>query len=52
MNTAKTLLITGAGTGIGVVVPGGIGIDTTNSDIYRNDGTTAAPVWVKVGDAA
>ena len=49
---AADALSSGAGTGIGVVVPGGICIDTTNSDIYRNDGTTAAPVWVKVGDAA
>jgi hypothetical protein len=49
---AASALTSGAGTGIGSIVPGGICIDTTNADIYRNDGTTAAPVWVKVGDAA
>lgn len=48
---AAAALENGAGTGIGSSVPGGICIDTTNADIYRNDGTTAAPVWVKVGDA-
>lgn len=48
---AAAALTSGAGTGIGVSAPGGICIDTTNSDIYRNDGSTAAPVWVKVGDA-
>jgi hypothetical protein len=48
---ALTALASGAGTGIGLASPGGICIDTTNSDIYRNDGSTAAPVWVKVGDA-
>jgi hypothetical protein len=42
----------GAGTGIGIVSPGALCVDTTNSDVYRNDGTTAAPIWVKVGDAA
>lgn len=30
---------------------GALCIDTTNADVYRNDGTAAAPVWVKVGDA-
>lgn len=45
-------LTSGAGTGIGAVLPGALCIDTTNSDVYRNDGTTAAPVWVKIGDAA
>ncbi len=49
---APASLANGAGTGIGSVLPGGICIDTTNADIYRNDGTTAAPVWIKVGDAA
>jgi hypothetical protein len=42
----------GEGTGIGVSLPGGLLIDTENSDTYRNDGTTAAPVWVMVGDAS
>jgi len=46
-----TSLANGAGFGIGLSAPGGLCIDTTNSDIYRNDGSTAAPVWVKVGDA-
>lgn len=49
---AVTAFTGGAGTGVNQASPGGICIDTTNSDIYRNDGTTAAPVWVKVGDAA
>lgn len=48
---SPTSLSSGAGTGVGVAVPGAICIDTTNADIYRNDGTTAAPTWVKVGDA-
>ena len=46
-----TALASGAGTGIGAVVPGALCIDTTNADMYRNDGTAAAPVWVKLGDA-
>ncbi|MEN9924162.1 MAG: B-type flagellin [Pseudomonadota bacterium] len=49
---AATALADGAGDGIGTALPGAICIDTTNADIYRNDGTQAAPVWVKVGDAA
>ena len=49
---AAASLASGAGTGVGQALPGSICIDTTNSDIYRNDGTQAAPVWVKVGDAA
>lgn len=42
----------GEGTGIGTALPGCLCIDVTNADVYRNDGTTAAPVWVKLGDAA
>lgn len=38
-------LADGAGTGIGVALPGGICIDTTDGVEYRNTGTTAAPVW-------
>lgn len=49
---AQAALASGAGTGIGSIIPGGICFDITGADIYRNDGTTAAPVWVKVGDAA
>lgn len=49
---AATALASGAGDGIGTALPGALCIDTTNADVYRNDGTTAAPVWVKVGDAA
>jgi hypothetical protein len=49
---AATALASGAGDGIGLALPGALCVDTTNSDVYRNDGTTAAPVWVKVGDAA
>lgn len=48
---AAASLASGAGDGIGTALPGAICIDTTNADIYRNDGTQAAPVWVKVGDA-
>lgn len=49
---ARANLASGAGTFIGRASPGALCIDTTNSDVYRNDGTTAAPVWVKLGDAA
>lgn len=42
----------GAGTGIGQVVPGGLCSDTTNANIYRNDGTQAVPVWVQLADVA
>lgn len=48
---AAASLADGAGTGIGSILPGGMCVDTANSDIYRNDGTSAAPVWVKIGDA-
>lgn len=40
----------GAGTGIGLVVPGGLCSDTTNANVYRNDGTQPVPVWVQLGD--
>lgn len=49
---AMTALEGGEGTGIGIAKPGGLCVDTANADTYRNDGTTAAPVWVKLGDAA
>lgn len=49
---AQAALASGAGSLIGSVLPGCLCIDTTNADVYRNDGTTAAPVWVKLGDAA
>jgi hypothetical protein len=49
---AATALASGAGTGINTALPGGLCIDTTNSNVYRNDGTTSAPVWVMLGDAA
>lgn len=39
-------------TGEGVVLPGALYIDTTNSNVYRNDGSQAEPVWVRLGDAA
>lgn len=42
---AATALEGGAGTAIGVVVPGGLLIDTDNGTIYTNDGTTAVPDW-------
>jgi len=41
----------GAGTAIGLVVPGGLLSDTTNANIYRNDGTQAVPVWKMLDDA-
>jgi len=47
-----TALTGGAGTAIGIAKPGALCIDTTNANVYRNDGTTAAPVWVQLGDAA
>lgn len=37
----------GAGTGIGLVPPGGLVVDTTNGEQYRNTGTQAAPVWLR-----
>jgi hypothetical protein len=49
---ALAALENGAGTGIGKALPGGLCIDTANSDVYRNDGTTAAPVWVQLADAS
>lgn len=49
---SQAALASGAGSLIGSVLPGALCIDTTNADVYRNDGTTAAPVWVKLGDAA
>jgi hypothetical protein len=42
----------GAGTAIGLVVPGGLLSDTTNANIYRNDGTQAVPVWVQLADVS
>ena len=49
---ASTALTGGAGTGIGTAKPGALCIDTTNATVYRNSGTTAAPVWNQLGDAA
>jgi len=40
-----------AATGEGVVLPGCI-YSASNGDVYRNDGTQAEPIWVKLGDAA
>lgn len=42
----------GAGSAIGLVVPGGFYIDTTGAQPYRNDGTQAVPVWIALADAA
>lgn len=49
---AATALEGGAGTGIGILQPGGLLIDTTNADVYRNSGTLAAPAFTQLGDAA
>lgn len=49
---AAAVLENGAGTGIGVLMPGGLLIDTDNGDVYRNSGTLAAPAFTKLGDAA
>lgn len=40
----------GEGTGIGVSLKGGLYIDITNGDLYKNTGTTAAPVWVEMAE--
>lgn len=45
---AATALTGGTGTGIGNALPGCVCVDTTNGYIYVNDGTAAAPVWVRV----
>lgn len=47
---AAAPLAGGAGTGIGTAAPGALCIDTTNADVYRNDGTTAAPAWIQLAD--
>lgn len=47
---ASAPMTSGAGTAIGLVVPGGLLSDTTNANIYRNDGTQAVPVWVQLAD--
>lgn len=49
---ASTALENGAGTGIGIALPGGLCIDTTNGLVYRNSGTRAAPAWTALADAA
>jgi hypothetical protein len=38
-------------TGTDVSLPGGLYTDTTNANVYRNDGTTAEPIWVLLADA-
>lgn len=45
---AKTALAGGAGTGIGTVPPGGLVVDTTNGEQYRNTGTLALPSYLRV----
>jgi hypothetical protein len=42
---AKASLTGGAGTNIGLSLPGAYYIDTTNGLTYTNTGTLAAPVW-------
>ena len=59
-----SLLLSGAGapvdytdgdpvaTGTGVSPPGGLYIDTTAGEVYKNTGTAAQPTWVALADAA
>lgn len=49
---ATAALEDGAGTGIGVVVRGGLLIDTENGDVYRNSGSQAAPAWTQLADVS
>jgi hypothetical protein len=35
-------------TGEGVAIPGALCIDTTNKNLYFNNGTKAQPVWAKM----
>lgn len=49
---AAAALEGGEGTGVGVVMPGGLLIDTENGAVYRNSGTLAAPAWTGLADAA
>lgn len=39
-------------TGEGTAYAGALYTDTTNANVYRNDGSRAQPVWVQLGDAA
>lgn len=48
---AAAPLENGAGTLIGLI-PGGLYIDTAKGEVYRNSGSTAAPAYTKLGDAA
>lgn len=48
----KTALEGGAGTGIGIIKPGGLCIDTDNGLVYRNSGTLAAPAFTLLADDA
>lgn len=45
-------VITTPPTTAGCFVPGAILQDIENGDVYRNDGTTAVPDWVNIGDGA
>lgn len=49
---ASTALTGGAGTGIGIAQPGAICINTADGLLSRNSGSTAAPVWTALADAA
>ena len=48
---ASAALAGGVGTGVATVVGGGLYSDYTNSFVYRNSGTQAAPTWAKLADA-
>lgn len=47
---AEASLTGGAGTGIGVLAKGGMYIDETNGNVYRNSGTTAEPAYTQLSD--
>lgn len=49
---AEAPLADGAGTAVGVLKPGGLLVDSSNGNVYRNSGTLAAPAFTQLGDAA
>ena len=49
---AQDYLESGAGTAIGVLLPGGLYLDTDGGDVYRNSGTLAVPAFTQLADVA
>lgn len=49
---ARAWLASGAGTSIGVSLPGALLIDTSAGKVYRNSGTQAAPAWTELADVS